>query len=501
MCPRMELTLPSSSTPSERLSTRVVKGSLWIFGLRIVNRGLGFIRKLILARLLAPEDYGLFGIALLTLSALETFSQTGSQIALIQKRGNVKSYLDTAWTVAAIRGISISLILFSCAPAIADFFSSPQTAAVIRVISIFPLLQGFNNIGIIFFQKELEFNKQFIYELSVALVGLCVAIFLAFILRNVWALVWGGLVANIVRLFMSYIIHPYRPRVRFDLEKFRDLFSFGKWGLGSGILTFLITQGDDIFVGKILGVSALGLYQVAYLISNLPATEITHVIHQVVFPAYSKLNNDLSNLKDAYLKVLQFVAFLSFPVATLIFILAPDFTIILLGPKWMGIVPVVRVLVLAGLTRSIAATAGTLFYAVGKPKIDTYLQIARFFILAVLIYPFCLKWGLLGISAAVFVSIFVSNLGFSFMVIKITQCGIKAFAKTIAVPLVSATLTLIFLEGIHTAMNTGLWQLLFMAALSICFYLSAYYLSEKITGDPTLFFYRQTVTLLKNAIN
>jgi O-antigen/teichoic acid export membrane protein len=317
----------------------------------------------------------------------------------------------------------------------------------------------------------------------------------------VWALVWGGLVANIVRLLMSYTIHPYRPRFRIEPEKFRNLFNFGKWGLGSGILIFLTTQGDDIFVGKILGVSALGLYQVAYLISNLPATEITHVIHQVVFPAYSKLNNDLSNLKEAYLKVLQFTAFLSFPVAALIYILAPDFTIIFLGSKWMGIVPVIRALVLAGLIRSIAATAGNIFYAVGKPKIDTFLQIVRFFVLAVLIYPFCLKWGLLGISAAVFVSIFVSNLGFSFMVIQITQCSIKAFAKTIAIPLISATLTVIFLMGIHTVMNTGLWQLFFMAALSIFFYLSAFYLSEKLAGVPGPSFYIQTWALLKNVIN
>ena len=131
-----------------------MKGSIWVFGLRIVNRGLGFIRKLVLARLLAPEDFGIVGIALLALSALETFSRTGSQAALIQKRGDVESFLDTAWTVAAIRGIAISLILFCGAPAIAGFFSSSQAALVIRVISIFPLLLGFKNIGIIFFKKN-----------------------------------------------------------------------------------------------------------------------------------------------------------------------------------------------------------------------------------------------------------------------------------------------------------------------------------------------------------
>ena len=142
----------------------------------------------------------------------------------------------------------------------------------------------------------------------------------------------------------------------------------------------------------------------------------------------------------------------------------------------MGIVPVIRALVLAGLIRSIAATAGAIFYAVGKPQIDTFLQIIRFFVLAVLIYPFCLKWGLLGISAAVFASIFVSNLGFSYMAIKVTQCSKKAFAKTLAIPFASVTLTVIFLLGMHTAMNAGLWQLIFMIVVGICFYVSAYYL-------------------------
>jgi len=93
-------------------------------------------------------------------------------------------------------------------------------------------LSGFRNIGILFFQKELEFNKQFFYELSATLVDITVAISLAIILRNVWALVWGGLAANFVRLFMCYMLHPYRPRIRFEKEKFQDLFGFGRCLLG-----------------------------------------------------------------------------------------------------------------------------------------------------------------------------------------------------------------------------------------------------------------------------
>lgn len=388
-------------TSSESLSKKVVRGGIWVFALRFTSRGLGFIRTIILARLLAPSDFGLLGIAMLTIATLETFSQTGLQAALIQKKDNVESYLDTAWTVSAVRGVLLFFILFFSSPLVATFFNSPQATLVIKVIAVSTLLSGFRNIGVLFFQKELEFNKQFSYELSATLVDVTVAVTLAFILRNVWALVWGGLAANFVRLFMSYVLHPYRPHVRFDKSEFKELFGFGKWVLGSSILIFLITQGDDIFVGKMLGVTALGFYQMAYLISNLPATEITHVISQVTFPAYSKMRDDIPKLREAYLKVLQLTAFLSFPIAGLIFVLAPDFTKIFFGEKWMPMVPAMQVLCIFGLTRALNATNGPIFYALGNPRIGTKISFVQLIFLSIIIYPFANVSKLIGISWAV----------------------------------------------------------------------------------------------------
>ena len=340
----------------ESLSKKVVRGGVWLFTLRITNRGLGFIRTIILARLLAPGDFGILGIAMLAASTFDAFSQTGFQSALIQKKDDVRDYLDVAWTALAIRGVLLFSVLFVTAPLIAKFFNSTQAELVIMVIAVNMLITGFGNIGIVFFQKELEFNKQFTYEFSATIVDLVVSITLAFILRNVWALVWGGMAKNVTRFILSYILHSYRPRLRFDKDKFRDLFGFGIWISGSTILIFLITQGDDIFVGKMLGVTALGFYQMAYLLSNLPSTEIADVISRVTFPAYSRLQDDLMKLREAYLKVLQVTAYVSIPLAGGIFILSYEFTQIFLGEKWLPMVPAIQILALAGLIGSISAT-------------------------------------------------------------------------------------------------------------------------------------------------
>ena len=463
------------------LKARVVRGGMWVFALRITSRLFQLARTIVIARLLAPSDFGVFGIALLAMSALSTFSQTGFNAALVQKKQDTKHYLDTAWTVQAIRGGVLALIAFAIAPYVAAFFDAPAAKRILQVIALSVLLQGFTNIGVVYFQKELQFHKQFIYQLSGTLADIGVAILAAFLLRSVWALVFGLLAGNLVRLVGSYLIHSYRPRLRFNRQQFKELFGFGKWVLGSSILVFLITQGDDIFVGKLLGITALGFYQLAYRLSNMPATEITHVISQVTFPAYSKLQDDLPRLREAYLKVLQVTAFLSFPITGLIFVLAPDFTRIFLGEKWMPMVPTLQVLALAGLARSIAATPGKIFHAVGRPEIDTKLQIVRLSVLVALVYPLTIGWGILGAAIAVLLSMCVSNIGFIFMALRVTQCQITTFSRMIISPLISTVVTtLAMFILIINIDKAGMLRFLFLILFGILTYLSIIYLVGRL---------------------
>lgn len=221
--------------PGEGLYQRTIRSGFWVFALRITEQLFNIVRLIILARVLAPNDFGLMGIALLALASLETFTQTGFQQALIQKKEDISSYLDTAWIVMLLRNIFLCVILFFTAHYIALFFGSPAAAGIIRAIGFSLLLGGsggiggFVNIGIIYFQKELEFNKQFLWRVSGTLADFLVSVATALILRSVWAWVCGLLAGNFVRLIMSYYTHPYRPRLRFDRAKSRELFGFGKW--------------------------------------------------------------------------------------------------------------------------------------------------------------------------------------------------------------------------------------------------------------------------------
>lgn len=466
--------------PEAPLFQRVAKGGMWVFALRVFENTLRLLRLVIVARILAPHDFGLFGIALLAMAALETFSQTGFQTALVQKKGDVTPYLDTIWTVSIIRGVVLFIIIFISAPYIALFFNTPQASLIIQVVGATLCVGGFVNSGIVYFQKELEFNKQFLYRLTTILVDFIVVVMAALVWKNVWALIIGLLAGSLTGLVTSYIIQPYRPRFRLDVSKTRELLGYGQWVFGSTILVFLVAQGDDAFVGKFLGATMLGFYQMAYRISNMPATEITHVISQVTFPAYAKIQDDVPRLREAYVRVLQFTAFLSFPIAGLIFVLAPDFTRIFLGEKWMPMVPAMQVLACAGLIRSIAATTGPLLYASGRPKVDTQWQMIRLLVMVLLIYPCTMKWGIVGASIVVLVSILVSTIGFCYKAIIIARCSLSSFGKAVFFPLFNGIIVIVVIFLLKNNIDLGGIPGFFaLMGVGVIMYLGLTYLSDR----------------------
>jgi lipopolysaccharide exporter len=398
-------TFAELNKPDESLSKKVVKGGFWVFTLRGFSQLFGIARLMILARILAPSDFGLMGTALLVMATLEAFSQTGFQAALVQKKKDIEEYLNTAWTALILRGIILFAILCLVAPYAAIYFHEPAAKRIIQVSGSSILLQAFANIGIIYFYKELDFKKQFIYESSGIFADFLIAVSLAFILKSVWALVFGSLAGNVVSCIVSYIINPYKPRLSLELGKTGELFGYGKWVLGSMILIYIGACIDKISVGRLLGVAALGFYGMAYQISNVPATEITNTIGRVAFPAYSKIQDHRARLQQVYFQIARLTIAISIPIAIGIVFLAPDFTRIFLGEKWLPMVPAMQLLAGAGLIKSIISTGSPLFAGSGYPHFEFYMQLIRGLITIIGIYPLTIYMGIPGAALCVILSV------------------------------------------------------------------------------------------------
>lgn len=394
------------------LAKKVIRSTFWVAASTIFAKGLYFLRTIILIRLLNPIDFGLMGIAMVVFNVLERFSETGIGMALVQKKEVDKSTLNTAWIMTVMRGGMLFILLCLFSPLVSRFYDNERLNLILRIVSFSFLFNGLASAGIFLFVKELNFKNKVIFEQSNAVANAVVSITLAVIFKNVWALVAGYIAGTIVASLLSYKLHAFRPSLKVDLNAVKGLLNFGKYVFATGIAAFFVMQGPDALVGKVLGLDILGFYVVSFGIANMPTTSITHLVSQIAFPAYAKLQDDMPRLRDGYLKVTRLVAFLSALLAGGIFMLIPEFVQVFLGVKWMPIILPVRILCIFGFFRSIASTVSPVFYAMGRPDLEFKLVCLNLTLLAILIYPFTVKMGITGTSIAFAI---VSSVYISFM--------------------------------------------------------------------------------------
>jgi O-antigen/teichoic acid export membrane protein len=426
-------------SPSDDLGERVLHGGIWVTLLNISDRFFGILQILILAQLLAPSDFGLLGIALLTMGVLKRLGSLGINPALVQREENdINPYLDTIWLIKIARGTGLFVLLFFGAPLVASFFGEPRVEPILEVLSIGVFLNELVNPAIVYFEKDLQFHKQFVYKMSGRMMNFIIAVGSALILQNVWALVYGALAGRATRVVISYLLLEYRPSIEFNRNLASDVLGFGKWIWATGLVTLVATTGDDVFVGWYLTAASLGFYQMAFRLSNAPATEVTHVISGVTFPAYSKLSHDQKALRNAFDKTIRITFVIVIPMAFGIFLVAPAFTSVALGSQWLPIVPAMQIMAIAGCLRAIAATGGSLFKGAGVPEWDFRMNVLRAATIALTIYPLTDVWGVSGAAMSITIGIATTLPVWLYKSAEITNLSLRSYGKALLIPTIAA---------------------------------------------------------------
>lgn len=382
-------------------------GISWMALLRGSIRGMSLIKIVILARILTPSQFGVYGIAVLVLGLLEILTETGINVVLIQEEGKADKFISTAWIVSVFRGILISLVIIALAPFIAGFFGSANALNLIRFAALIPLVRGFINPSIVKFQKELEFNKEFWFRSFIFLVDTSFAILVGIITKSEYALIWGMLIAAALEVVVSFFIVRPIPKVEFDFAKVKKIISRGKWITLAGTFEYLFQHINDIAVGKLLGIAPLGLYQQAYRVSTLPIWEVGEIFNKVTFPTYIKISEDRQRLKKAFLKVTSVISLLVIPFGLILFFFAKEVVLISLGDKWLEAVGALRVLAIFGILKAISNSAYSLFLSLRKQEIITLITLLGILGLTIPLIPLLNKFGIVGAAYATIIGTLV----------------------------------------------------------------------------------------------
>ena len=377
-------------------SNQAIKGLSWIAALRLATRALSFGRIAVIARILSPSQFGLFGIASLLLALVEVFTETGVNIFLVQEKDRIDKYINSAWIVSIVRGFVIGIVILLSASFVSTFFDAKEALGLLLLISFVPIIRGFINPSVVVFQKELIFQKEFLFKTIVLLIEVAITVLLAFLLKSPYALVIGLIISAITEVALSFLIAHPRPRFSFNKNYIIKVVHSGKWVAMSTIFNYLYQNVDDMVVGKILNTTSLGLYQVAYKISMVPVTEVADAIARVTFPVFAKISGDSARLKKAFLKTSGATMLFSLPIIILFVLFPREIILIILGDKWIGAVSAFQILVFFGLARALISPALILLLSLKRQDVVAKLSFFTFLIMAITIIPFVNNFGIFG---------------------------------------------------------------------------------------------------------
>lgn len=381
----------------------VISGVGWMGLLRISSRLVTILKTAVLARILTPADFGLFGAAALSLSLFETLTETGINQAVIYSEKKAEDLLNSAWVTAIIRGSLIAVMIAASAVPLSIFFHDPRLVNLIWLISVVPLVKGFINPMIVVLIKELQFGKETMFRGILLVVDAAAAVAAAVITRSAAAFVIALLVSGIVEVILSFLWFKIRPKFKFEMEKLKEILGYGKWVTLSGVAHWLASELDDFFAGRFFGLGSLGIYQAAYKVSTLPVTEIAGTVNQVTFPVMSKVKNDFNRLIKILFGSMGVIGVIGV-IGVVIMWSFPDLVVrVLLGEQWLGAGPLIRVLAVFGLVRSVESGLQPLFLATGKPRVASWGNLIKVAVLVLGLW-FLSPLGIEGVAWAALIS-------------------------------------------------------------------------------------------------
>ena len=380
----------------------VAESALITVAMRWTDRSIGFVSTLILARLLVPEDFGVIAMASLVIGLADVFFELGVNVALIQNKTPSQEHYDTAWTLRLIQTMLAASLVVIASPWAAAYFNDLRVTLVVQVLAISLVLSGLENIGVVTFQKEMQFGKEFQFLFCKRIVGFIVTIVAAWFIRSYWALVIGALTGRTFGVALSYAMHPMRPRL--GLAKFREIFSVSQWMLVRSIGGYFHLKLHYAIVGARESAGVLGAYSLASEISALPSSELLAPLNRVLFPAFVRVKHDLVELKRLVLLAQGVQTMIAMPAAMGLILVSNNAVMLLLGEKWMRAVPFVEIFALISFMSSIATTGTYVLITLGKIRliaISSWIQVILFATLAFVVFPEAGAFGIANLYLAV----------------------------------------------------------------------------------------------------
>jgi O-antigen/teichoic acid export membrane protein len=401
---------PSSAPPAD-LDRIILRSSAWVALSWGGRNALSMLGAIVLARLLDPRAFGLVAIALTITTVLDYIQESGVGAALIQRRGDVKQAAASALVWSSCAGLTLGALCFAAAPWLARGFGAPAATNVIRAMSLLLVIRGVSIGPGSMLEREMNFRTRTFGELAAGFAQLGISLGMAVAGFGVWSLVVGQLAATAIQSTIVWLLAPWRPHPRdARLSLLREMLRYGRFVSLGNVLGLINRTLDNLVVGRVLGAGALGVYSIAYRLGDFPTGVVGYIVGRVMFPAYSRLQDDLGAFRAAFVQNMERVALLSLPASVALLVYAEPIVTVLLGGKWLAAVTPLRILAVYTIVRSFVSPTGAVFQAGGKPHLVPLWALPQSVLFPIGLIVLVPKFGVEGAAIAVLVSFSASGI-------------------------------------------------------------------------------------------
>lgn len=426
------------------LGKKVFNSAFLLFIRKIWGNIVNLIVMAFLARILSKEDFGLLAISSVFLSIINTVATSGIAEFLVYydkedraEKVNAAFWMNMGLTLAVIATVIVT------GPAWAEFYNNDKIYFLLLLLAVSFFFEMNTTIPKAILRKDLEY-KSLVYFSTVSMtlvsVGKLSAALSGF---GAYSLALPQAIVSPVFMLLFFFKTKWKPAMNFGVIHFKTIFNYSKHIIGGRVLTKLVNEGDNLIVGKFIGMEGLGIYALAFQLANLVTTNVVFIVNDIFLPIFSKVKNDFVRLKEIYLRMIQFLSFVSFPLITTLAISAKSIVFFIYGEKWLDAVLPFQILCAFALARSISSPSSALFSAMGRPDIG-FKFTAYFtpvFLLAVWLGSY---YGVIGVAISTSVVRFLGSLVSLKLSLSLIGTRLRELIKLIISNLTATVLILIF---------------------------------------------------------
>jgi O-antigen/teichoic acid export membrane protein len=426
------------------LAKQTVRGGMTTVTAQGILFVITLIRTAVLARLLTPEDFGLIGMVAIVIGFAAMFKDAGLSLATVQKDHITSDQISTLfWVNGLISGV-LCLGVLALAPFVSSFYHRPELTAVTAVLSVSLILEGLTIQHAALLRRHMKFIALTITQIFSAIIGMAVAISLAWYGWRYWALVGGTIASSCAILMLTFFFCPWVPGKIKKTPGVCDMLTFGGHITGFNFFNYFSRNADNILIGKFISADALGLYAKAYSLVQLPIINLRGPITQVAVPACSRIHKNSERIRAYARKYTFLLAFFSMPLMVICFLLSNELVLTILGDQWLAITPLLKIFAFVGFIQAPANIKGMMLLSCGKAKEYMYQGIA---VSAINIIAFLigLNWGVFGVASAYAIAAYLIQPPTFWYTCKQTPLEANDFLITISRPAaVSIALGIVF---------------------------------------------------------